>query len=69
MSRSKWKLSSKTLNNKTQDRHFIITTNQINQIVEIYNGMSYNKITITKDMVGHKLGEYSMTRKRHNRKK
>lgn len=26
---------------------------------EVYNGKVYNPITITEDMVGHKLGEFS----------
>lgn len=72
MSRSKWKTFSQELNlieNKTKSRNFIITSKQLNDTIEVYNGMKYTKITVTKDMIGHRLGEYSITRKRNNIKK
>ena len=28
----------------------------------VHNGKIFNKVTITEDMVGHKLGEFSVTR-------
>ena len=30
----------------------------------VHNGKDYMPVTVTQDMVGHKLGEFSMTRKR-----
>lgn len=40
----------------------------------IYNGKSYNEITVNEDMIGHKFGEFSFTRskfvfKKKNKKK
>lgn len=72
MSRSKWKTLPKQpriLDNKTQQRNIIILDQYINQTIEVYNGHKYIKVTITKDMVGHKLGEYALTRKRNIIKK
>lgn len=30
----------------------------------VHNGKDYLPVTVTEDMVGHKLGEFSVTRKR-----
>ena len=30
----------------------------------VHNGKTYTPVHVTQDMVGHKLGEFSMTRKR-----
>jgi len=32
-------------------------------IFQVHNGKIYNDVEITEDMVGHKLGEFSPTRK------
>jgi ribosomal protein S19 len=31
---------------------------------QVHNGKIYHEFTVTEDMVGHKLGEFSPTRKR-----
>ena len=31
---------------------------------EVYNGKDYLPVSVTQDMVGHKLGEFSVTKKR-----
>ncbi len=70
MSRSKWKLTT-TKNNITQTnaRNLTILPEHINKTINIYNGLKYSKLIISKDMVGHKLGEYAGTRKKNNNKK
>jgi small subunit ribosomal protein S19 len=35
----------------------------IGLVIEVYTGRSYNKVYIEEKMVGHKLGEFSFTRK------
>ena len=72
MSRSNWKTFTQKLNTmekKTQHRNFILTEKAVNKTFEVYNGISYGKLTITKDMVGHRLGEYASTRSRNNIRK
>ena len=67
MSRSKWKmlpLQASNLEIKTKQRNFIILNKHINQTIEVYNGFKYIKVIINKNMVGHKLGEYALTRKK-----
>jgi hypothetical protein len=34
----------------------------------VHNGKTYTAVTITEDMVGHKLGEFSVTRQRFSYK-
>jgi small subunit ribosomal protein S19 len=38
--------------------HFVGST------IEIHNGKKFFNLTITEDMIGHKLGEFSLTRTR-----
>ena len=77
MSRSKWKgpyLSKNGLKNLTQfkksDSKAMITRNTIilpkfvNKVFKVYNGKKLNEILITENMIGHKFGEFSPTRKR-----
>ncbi|KAK4617657.1 37S ribosomal protein S19, mitochondrial [Fulvia fulva] len=49
---------------KTQARSATILPNFVGLIFQVYNGKVYNDVRITEDMVGHKLGEFSATRKR-----
>ncbi|KAL1303584.1 hypothetical protein AAFC00_006949 [Neodothiora populina] len=49
---------------KTQARSATILPNFVGLIFQVYNGKIYNDVRITEDMVGHKLGEFSPTRKR-----
>ncbi|KAF2447712.1 ribosomal protein S19/S15 [Karstenula rhodostoma CBS 690.94] len=48
---------------KTQARSATILPNFVHQKFQIHNGKSYVDVTITEDMVGHKLGEFAPTRK------
>ena len=67
MSRSKWKgpfIDLKKRNNKNIiiSRNSNITPNFVGLSFNVYNGKTYNEILVTKDMVGHKFGEFSFTR-------
>lgn len=44
---------------KTQARSAVILPNFVGFRFMIHNGKNYNEITITEDMVGYKLGEFS----------
>ncbi|KAI9167800.1 mitochondrial ribosomal protein S19 [Paramyrothecium foliicola] len=48
---------------RTQARSATILPNFVGLKFEIHNGKDYLLITITEDMVGHKLGEFAPTRK------
>ncbi|KAF2813225.1 mitochondrial ribosomal protein S19 [Mytilinidion resinicola] len=49
---------------KTQARAATILPNFVGLKFQVHNGKIYNDITITEDMVGRKLGEFSPTRKK-----
>ncbi|CAK7273208.1 mitochondrial ribosomal small subunit component [Sporothrix epigloea] len=44
---------------RTQARSATILPNFIGLTFQVYNGKVYHDVTITEDMVGHKLGEFS----------
>ncbi|KAG9003164.1 mitochondrial ribosomal small subunit component [Tulasnella sp. JGI-2019a] len=48
----------------TQARACTILPNFIGIKFMVHNGMQYLPVTVTPEMVGHKLGEFSPTRKR-----
>ncbi|KAH6679512.1 mitochondrial ribosomal protein S19 [Tricladium varicosporioides] len=48
---------------KTQARSATILPNFVGLVFQVHNGKIYNDVEITEDMVGHKLGEFSATRK------
>ncbi|SZF05458.1 unnamed protein product [Blumeria hordei] len=48
---------------KTQARAATILPDFIGLIFQVHNGKVYNDVVITENMVGHKLGEFSPTRK------
>ncbi|KLO16525.1 ribosomal protein S19/S15 [Schizopora paradoxa] len=49
---------------RTQARACTILPNFVGIRFLVHNGKDYAPVTVTQDMVGHKLGEFSMTRKR-----
>ncbi|KUJ22943.1 mitochondrial ribosome small subunit component S19 [Mollisia scopiformis] len=49
---------------RTQARSATILPNFVGLVFQVHNGKIYNDVLITEDMVGHKLGEFSATRKR-----
>ena len=48
---------------KTHDRTIVIVPRMIDKMIGVYNGKEFLKVLITHDMLGHRLGEFSMTRK------
>ena len=82
MSRSKWKgpyIEEYGLN-KTQhvkknyikpivSRNTTILPKFIEKTFDVYNGKKFNEILVTEEMIGHKFGEFSATRKRFSFKK
>ena len=48
---------------KTHDRTIVIVPRLVGKTIGVYNGKEFLKVTITHDMLGHRLGEFSMTRK------
>ncbi|KAJ1799314.1 ribosomal protein S15 [Coemansia sp. RSA 2399] len=54
---------------KTHLRNMIIVPEMIGSIVGVYNGKTFNQVEIKPEMIGHYLGEFSLTYKpvRHGR--
>jgi len=54
---------------KTHLRNMIIMPEMVASVVGVYNGQTYTHVEIKPDMVGHYLGEFSITYKpvRHGR--
>jgi small subunit ribosomal protein S19 len=48
---------------KIYNRRELITSEYLNNTFSIYNGIRFFEITIVEKMLGHKLGEFSPTRK------
>jgi small subunit ribosomal protein S19 len=48
---------------KTHDRTIVIVPRMVGKTIGVYNGKEFLKVEITHEMLGHRLGEFSMTRK------
>ncbi|KAI1418023.1 ribosomal protein S19/S15 [Hypoxylon sp. FL1857] len=48
---------------RTQARAATILPSFVGLKFQVHNGKDYDEVEITEEMVGHKLGEFSMTRK------
>ena len=48
---------------KTYSRASTITPDMVGLIIAVHNGKQFISVAITEDKVGHKLGEFSPTRK------
>ena len=48
---------------KTHDRTIVIVPRMLGSRIGVHNGKEFVKILITYEMLGHRLGEFSMTRK------
>ena len=77
MSRSKWKgphiekdsldkiqQSKKNCVKLIVSRNTTILPKFVEKTCEVYNGNKFNEVFITEEMIGHKFGEFSATRKR-----
>ena len=58
----KYKVDPKRIPIKTWSRKSTILPDFVGVSFQIYNGKKFIPITISEDMVGHKLGEFSRTR-------
>ncbi len=58
----KYKQDSKKIPIKTWSRKSTIIPDFVGVSFLIYNGKKFIPITISEDMVGHKLGEFALTR-------
>ena len=47
---------------KTWSRSSMITPDFVGQTIAVHNGRQFIPVFITENMVGHKLGEFSLTR-------
>lgn len=50
---------------KTSSRNTTILPYMIGKKIKVHNGKDFYRLNITENMVGHKLGEFSLTRTRH----
>ena len=48
---------------KTWSRSAVITPEMVNYTFGVHNGKDFIEVTVVENMVGHKLGEFSPTRK------
>jgi len=54
---------------KTTSRSSVVLPCLIGKTINVHNGKFFIPIFITEDMIGHKLGEFVLTRLRHTYKK
>jgi small subunit ribosomal protein S19 len=47
---------------KTWSRRSMITPDFVGHTINVHNGKSFIPVFVTENMVGHKLGEFSLTR-------
>ena len=55
--------SGKKTVDKTWDRSSMISPDFVGHTVAVHNGNKFIPVYITENMVGHKLGEFSLTRR------
>lgn len=51
---------------KTHLRDLIIVPNMVGLTIGIHNGKAFQEVTITVEMIGHRLGEFAMSRGKVN---
>ena len=49
---------------KTHKRDIIVVPKMIDKTIHVYNGKEFLPVEVTKEMLGHYLGEFAFTRKR-----
>lgn len=49
---------------RTHLRDIVIVPKLVGMVISIHSGKAFNDVTITADMIGHRLGEFSLTRKK-----
>jgi small subunit ribosomal protein S19 len=58
------KEASKNKQIKTQKRDIVIVPRLVGMTIAIHSGKEYFPVKITEEMLGHRLGEFAMTRKK-----
>ena len=48
---------------RTHDRTLVIVPGMLGRTIGVHNGKDFVKVVIVEEMLGHRLGEFSMTRK------
>jgi small subunit ribosomal protein S19 len=48
---------------KTHDRTLVVVPKMIGKTIHVYNGKEFLKVEIADEMLGHRLGEFALTRK------
>jgi small subunit ribosomal protein S19 len=48
---------------RTHDRSIVIVPRLVGLMIGVHNGKDFVKVMITEEMLGHRLGEFAMTRK------
>jgi small subunit ribosomal protein S19 len=72
MTRSLWKGPFCEIikkNKKIWSRRSVIFPDFIGYTLSIHNGKTFISVKITEDMVGHKIGEFAITRRKAQHKK
>jgi len=49
---------------KTHCRDMIVLPEMVNMVILVYDGKTFNQVRIEEEMMGHYLGEFSLTRKK-----
>jgi small subunit ribosomal protein S19 len=49
---------------KTHLRDLVIVPRMVGMVIQVYNGKAFNEVRISSNMLGHRLGEFSLTRSR-----
>jgi small subunit ribosomal protein S19 len=66
-------IQKKTIKNEEEiilyNRATVLTKQMVGLKFQIYNGMRFFPITVTSDMLGHRVGEFAPTRKKPIAKK
>ena len=58
------KIRANESNLKTHCRDMIVLPEMVGKTIAVYNGKAFESILIQPEMIGHRLGEFSLTRKR-----
>lgn len=58
------KMRNKESNIKTHCRDIVILPEMINNSISVYDGKNFIKLRIEAEMMGHRLGEFVLTRKK-----
>ena len=63
INRAKAKIAKKKIV-KTHQRNLVIAPQMVGMKIQVYNGRSFIPVEITGEMLGHRLGEFALTRVR-----